>query len=263
MTIQKWWAKYRAQQPITLLTAYDATMARLIEMAEADGVLVGDSLMHTFFGESSTVSMQLADMLYHTRAVKNGVSHTMIIADMPFMTYGISVEDTLRNAAALIQAGATAVKCEVRANHVPMIARLIQEGIPVMGHIGVQPQYIHEAGGYSLKGGSESEAAALMALARQLSDVGVFAVVLEKVPMDVSREIRDAIHCPTIGIGAGPHCSGQVLVTQDVLGLTPNFSPKFVKKYMDGTHQIVSALKAFKQDVDTRVFPTEANGYTR
>ena len=177
------------------------------------------------------------------------------------MTYNISLEDTLKNATKLIQAGATAVKCEVRSTHIPTIQRMIQEGIPVMGHIGLQPQYIHESGGYTLKGQSDNEQQYLLDLALALCDIGVFAVVLEKVPIHVSKTITQTIQCPTIGIGAGPYCSGQVLVTNDLLGLTPNFKPKFIKQYLDGAHQISRAIQAFQQEVTTGEFPTESHGY--
>ena len=183
MTISDWKKKYTHRIPITLLTAYDAAFAQIIEDVGIDGILVGDSLRHTFFGDATTVTMTLDDMIYHTKAVKNGAKKTLIIADMPFMTYNISVEDTLRNAAKLIQAGAQAVKCEVRDIHLPTIDRLVQEGIPVMGHIGLQPQYIHETGGYVLKGTSDVEQKELMHLATSLSNIGAFSVVLEKVPI--------------------------------------------------------------------------------
>ena len=261
MSIQHWRKKYESNTPITLLTAYDATMARLIEDSGVDGILVGDSLRHTFFGDSTTVTMTLDDMIYHTKAVVNGTKKILVIADMPFMTYNISVEDTLKNATQLIQAGATAVKCEVRQSHLPTIERLVQEGIPVMGHIGLQPQYIHESGGYNIKGGSSDEELELIQLAESLSNVGAFAIVLEKVPIDVSQRVTNAINCPTIGIGAGPHCSGQVLVTNDVLGLTPNFSPKFLKQYANGAQLFTDALTQFKTDVEGGSFPTTEHGY--
>ncbi|MEK9728114.1 MAG: 3-methyl-2-oxobutanoate hydroxymethyltransferase [Candidatus Margulisiibacteriota bacterium] len=261
MSIIRWKKKYQDGTPLTLLTAYDATMARLIEMSNIDGILVGDSLRHTFYGDSTTVKMTLEEMVYHTKAVCNGVQHTLVIADMPFMTYNISIEETLKNATQLIQAGAMAVKCEVRSSHLPTIERLIQEGIPVMGHIGLQPQYVHESGGYTLKGAQANEKQQLTQLANQLSEIGVFGIVLEKVPISLSKTITDQIQCPTIGIGAGPHCSGQVLVTNDVLGLTPNFSPKFLKTYLDASTLITNALNAFKDDVESKQFPTMDHGY--
>ena len=262
MTLLNWKKKQAAGVPITLLTAYDAAFAQLIEDAGMDGILVGDSLRHTFFGDSTTVNMTLDDMVYHTKAVKNGAKKTLIISDMPFMTYNISMEDTLRNATRLIQAGAQAVKCEVRDAHLPTIDRLVQEGIPVMGHIGLQPQYIHESGGYALKGTSDAEQKELLHLATSLSSIGAFSVVLEKVPILVTKRITASIPIPTIGIGAGPHCSGQVLVTNDLLGLTPNFSPKFLKKYLNGRACILDALHAFKSDVESRIFPSNDHGYS-
>lgn len=261
MSIDLWKKKYSNGEFITLLTAYDASMARLIESCGIDGILVGDSLRHTFYGDSTTVKMTLEEMVYHTQAVCNGVEKTMVVADMPFMTYNISIEDSLKNATQLIRAGAMAVKCEVRLSHLPTIERFIQEGIPVMGHIGLQPQYLHESGGYGLKGTSEDEQTQLIDLAARLSGIGSFAIVLEKVPISLSKTITERISCPTIGIGAGPHCSGQVLVTNDLLGLTPNFSPKFLKRYLNGSDLIKTALKEFKTDVENQSFPTADHGY--
>jgi 3-methyl-2-oxobutanoate hydroxymethyltransferase len=261
MSIQHWKKKYQTKCPIAMLTAHDATMASLLEASGIDGILVGDSLRHTFYGDTTTVTATMDHMVYHTKAVKNGAKKTLIITDMPFMSYSIGIETTLKNATELIQAGANAVKCEVRPFQLPVIERLITEGIPVMGHIGLQPQYINESGGYALKGASTSEQKQLVQLAMQLSDIGVFAIVLEKIPIMVSKEITASVHCPTIGIGAGPHCSGQVLVTNDMLGLTPNFSPRFVKKYINGHHQFVTAFSAFKSDIESGGFPTNAHGY--
>ena len=262
MTIKPWIKKYANGTPLVLLTAYDAQFASIIDNINFDGILVGDSLRHTFFGASSTVNMSIEDMAYHTTAVVNGTQNTYIISDMPFMSYSISIEDTLRNATTLIKAGASAIKCEVRKSQLPTIDRLVKEGFQVMAHIGLQPQYIHESGGYSLKGASKEEEKELLFLAQSLSDIGVFSIVLEKVPVNVSQKITNSISCPTIGIGAGPFCSGQILVTNDLLGLTPKFNPKFVKQYTNGWDIFNSALEAFKHDVETKKFPTDEHGYT-
>ena len=186
MSISDWQQKYNSAKPLVVLTAYDAQFSQLISAAKIDGILVGDSLRHTFFGDSTTVTMTMDHMIYHTEAVVNGAPNDFVIADMPFMSYSISIEETLRHATDLIQAGATAIKCEVRECHIPTIERLIQEGFQVMAHIGLQPQYIHESGGYSVKGSSQDEQAKLLTLAKNLSDIGVFSVVLEKVPINVS-----------------------------------------------------------------------------
>ncbi len=259
--IKEFKEKYLKKVPIVMLTAYDATMAQMINDVAIDGILVGDSLRHTFFGDSTTVTMTLQDMVYHTKAVKNGAPKSFIVSDMPFMTYNVSPEKTLENAATLVQAGAHAVKCEVRPTNIPTIARLVQEGIPVMAHIGLQPQYIHEIGGYHLKGTLKSEKNELCELAKSLANIGVFAIVLEKVSIELSKTITSLVDCPTIGIGAGPSCSGQILVTNDLLGLTPNFSPKFVKQYLNGQSLIKDALAAFKNDVETGQFPTNDHAY--
>lgn len=262
MTIKPWREKYSNGTPLVLLTAYDAQFSSIIDSVKVDGILVGDSLRHTFFGDSSTVNMSIDDMAYHTNAVVNGAKNSYIISDMPFMSYSISIEDTLRNATTLIKAGANAIKCEVRMSQLGTIERLISEGFQLMAHIGLQPQYIHESGGYSLKGASKDEENELLSLAKSLSDIGVFSIVLEKVPIQVSKKITDVVSCPTIGIGAGPYCSGQILVTNDLLGLTPNFNPKFVKQYLNGGDIIKSALSEFKDDVEKSNFPAEEHGYS-
>ena len=261
MSVNGWLEKYASGIPLVVLTAYDAQFSNLISATKIDGILVGDSLRHTFFGDSTTVTMTMDHMIYHTTAVVNGAPDDFIIADMPFMSYSISIEETLRHATSLVQAGATAIKCEVRESHIPTIERLIQEGFQVMAHIGLQPQYIHESGGYTVKGSSKDEQTKLLNLAKTLSNTGVFSIVLEKVPINVSKTITDTVSCPTIGIGAGPHCSGQILVTNDLLGLTPNFNPKFVKKYCNGWDQFSSAIESFKQDVRAKEFPSNDHGY--
>ena len=262
MSIHHWKSHYLNGTPLTLLTAYDAQFAQLIEQCEIDGILVGDSLRHTFFGDHSTVKTTLDHMIYHTQAVINATSKTLVITDMPFMTYSISIDDSLRNATKLIQSGgAHAVKCEVRESHLKTIERFVNEGIQTMAHIGLQPQYINESGGYKLQGTSTDEQNRMISLAKSLSDIGVFAIVLEKVPISLSKTITESIDCPTIGIGAGPHCSGQVLVTNDLLGLTPNFKPKFLKHYLNGSELISTAISEFKSDVLNRQFPTDSHGY--
>tara|TARA_A100001015_G_scaffold158979_1_gene176589 strand:+ start:4037 stop:4822 length:786 start_codon:yes stop_codon:yes gene_type:complete len=261
VSISDWFQKYQSGTPITLLTAYDAAFARLLEMADIDGILVGDSLRHTFYGDTTTVTATMAEMLYHTKAVRNGAKNAFIIADMPFMSYHTSIEESLKNASQFIQAGANAVKCETRAIHVSTIDRMIKEGIPVMAHIGLQPQYLNESGSYNVQGKTDDQQKQLLDLATSLADVGTFSIVLEKLASSVAKKITTQINCPTIGIGAGPHCSGQVLVTNDLLGLTPNFKPKFLKQYLDGEQLILNALKSFKTEVETNQFPTSDHGY--
>ena len=260
--IQTWQKHYKEGTPITVLTAYDAQFASIIDQCNIDGILVGDSLRHTFYGESTTVSTTLKHMIYHTQAVANGAKNTFIIADMPFMTYNISIENTLKNATKLIQAGADAIKCEIRDSHIPTIERLIQEGFQVMGHIGLQPQYIHETGGYKLQGTSADEQTALLSLANTLSNIGVFAIVLEKVPLTVAKTITESIDCPTIGIGAGPHCSGQILVTNDMLGLNPDFTPKFMRQFCPGSELFKTAINQFKTEVQNHTFPSDKESYS-
>tara|TARA_A100001015_G_scaffold319553_1_gene442787 strand:- start:1155 stop:1943 length:789 start_codon:yes stop_codon:yes gene_type:complete len=261
MSLDSWLNKYKENKPISVLTAYDAALSRLLEISKIDGILVGDSLRHTFFGDSTTTTATIEDMIYHTKAVKNGAPNTFIIADMPYMSYHNSIDEALSNAQALIEAGAHAVKCETLTNHLPTVKKMIQTGIPVMAHLGLQPQYLTDTPDYSVRGSSKEDQHNLLTLSSALADLGVFSIVLEKVPMSVAKTITETVHCPTIGIGAGPHCSGQVLVTNDLLGLTPNFSPKFVKKYLDGHSLILEALTSYKTDVESGIFPTKEQGY--
>lgn len=252
-------AKKRRGEKIAMLTAYDYTMARLLDRAGIDVLLVGDSLGMVVLGYETTLPVTLDAMVHHTRAVSRGVERALVVADMPFLTYQVSVEEAMRNAGRLMQeGGAAAVKIEGGGAAVEAAARLVEAGIPVMGHLGLLPQSVHQLGGYRQQARLPADADRLLADAQALEEVGVFAVVLESIPAAVAEIVTAGLRIPTIGIGAGPHCDGQVLVSFDMLGLSQDGVPSFVKRYANLGEQTVTAAKAYAEDVRKGRFP-EAN----
>jgi 3-methyl-2-oxobutanoate hydroxymethyltransferase len=245
----------REGRPIVMVTAYDAPMARIVAASEADAILVGDSAAMVVHGLPSTVHATLEMMVLHTAAVRRGAPDRVVVADLPFLTFRQGRETAVRAAGALMQAGATAVKLEGVTGHEDVVAHLVGSGIPVMGHLGLTPQSVNQLGGYRLQGRSEAEAARLLAEARRLEELGAFALVLECVPSALAAEVTHALTVPTIGIGAGADTSGQVLVINDLLGLDPDFRPRFARRYRDGYGDILAALNAFARDVRGTRFP--------
>jgi 3-methyl-2-oxobutanoate hydroxymethyltransferase len=245
--------------PISMVTAYDYPSAILAEEAGIDILLVGDSLGNVVLGYETTLPVTLDDIVYHTRAVARGASGTMIVADMPFMTYGASREHTLLNAARIMrEGGAQAVKLEGGEEISAEVKALVSAGIPVMGHIGLTPQSVHQLGGYRVQGKTEEDAARLLQDAIELEKAGAFAIVLELVTEQVAAQITKTLSIPVIGIGAGRYCDGQVLVFHDLLQYSsPYFEKKFVKTYADIGTTIRGAIEGFVQDVKTRAFPAE------
>ncbi len=247
-------------EKITMLTAYDATMARLLDRAGIDVLLVGDSLGMVIMGHDTTLPVTLEAMIHHTRAVANGARRALVVADMPFLTYQVSVSEAVRNAGRLVQeGGAKAVKIEGGTAVADAVRRLVDIGIPVMGHVGLTPQSVHKLGGYRAIGKTKPEADRVIEDARALEQAGAFSVVLESVPAEVAAAITRELKIPTIGIGAGPHCDGQVLVSYDALGLFDEFVPSFVKKYADLAPVIVEAAKEYISDVESGRFPAPDN----
>jgi len=243
-------------QKITMLTAYDATMARLLDQAGIDVLLVGDSLGMVILGYENTIPVTLDAMVHHTRAVSNGARRALVVADLPFLTYQVSVADALRNAGRLLQeAGAAAVKMEGGKPVAETLARLVEAGVPVMGHIGMTPQSVHRLGGFRQVGRTAEEAEALLDDARALESAGAFALVLECIPAELAQRITTELKIPTIGIGAGPHCDGQVLVSYDAFGLFEAFVPRFVKQYANLAAQVTRAAKEYATDVREGRFP--------
>jgi 3-methyl-2-oxobutanoate hydroxymethyltransferase len=241
--------------PLVMVTAYDAPTARLADAADVDLLLVGDSLAMVVLGYDDTLSVTVDDMVHHTAAVGRTAPRALVVADLPWMSYHVSVEDTVRNAARLIRAGATAVKLEGGAKRLPMVRALVDAEIPVMGHLGLTPQSVHALGGFKVQGRRAEAADALVEDALALVDAGVFALVLEAVPAAVARRVTEAVPVPTIGIGAGPACDGQVLVLHDLLGLEDRVLPRFVRRYAALRTEGTAAVAAFAADVRSGAFP--------
>ena len=251
----------KGSDPLVMVTAYDAPGARIADEAGVDLILVGDSLAMVVLGYEDTLQVTVDDMVHHVAAVARAKPRPMIIGDLPWMSYHVSVEDTVRNAAALIRAGAQAVKLEGGRKRVPMIDAIIDAEIPVMGHIGLTPQSVHAMGGFKVQGRETSAALGLIDDAKALAHAGCFSIVIEGVPDLVGAMITEAVDVPTIGIGAGPHTDGQVLVFHDVLGIEDRVIPKFVRRYADVKNIAVDALDRFAADVRTGRFPSRAESY--
>lgn len=246
----------RGGERIAMLTAYDFTMARCLDRAGVDVLLVGDTLGMVVLGHTTTLPVTLDAMVHHTAAVARGVSRALVVADMPFLTCHSGVPEAVRGAGRLVQeGGAHAVKIEGGHAVLEVAQRLVEAGIPVMGHLGLTPQAVHQLGGYRKQARSQEEAKKLFESARALEAAGAFAIVLESIPESVAAEVTAQLQIPTIGIGAGPHCDGQVLVTHDVLGLYDEFVPSFVKQYADLGRQMTDAVEEYVREVRTGIFP--------
>lgn len=252
----------RKGQPIACLTAYDFITARLLDRAGIDLALVGDSLGMVFQGQETTISVTLDEMIYHSKTVVRGVDRAMVIVDMPFMSYQVHSDDGFRNAGRVMkETGAGGVKFEGGERIAEMVRKVVQAGIPVMGHIGLTPQSIHQFGGYQPRGATPSEAKHLLKDAKILEEAGAFAVVLEKIPGVLAAKITKSLKIPTIGIGAGIHCDGQVLVVSDMLGLYEDFNPRFVRKYAHLAQSIRESVSNYVKDVKSRKFPSKEESY--
>ena len=248
-TIQTIYAKKSKREPIAMLTCYDATWAKIVDDSGVDVVLVGDSLGMVVKGESNTLNVSVEEMVYHTKAVKRGISRAHIVADMPFLSFHGSHDDAVMNAGQLLQAGANAVKLEGGSDIVPVISRLLSSGIPVMGHVGLMPQHVNAQGGFVRQGQTDTDRDRIFNDATAIDQAGVYAMVLEGIPADLADRITQSTGAPTIGIGAGPHCDGQVLVLYDVLGLDKAFRPSFVRRYLEGAQVCTDACKKYVDDV--------------
>lgn len=252
----------KGKQKLVCLTAYDYATARLLDGAGIHLILVGDSLATPMLGYESTLPVTMEQMLHHTAAVARGVQHALVVADMPFLSYQVSVEQAIGNAGRLVkEAGAHAVKIEGGAFREPVVRALRENGIPVLGHIGLTPQSVHSIGGYKVQGRSAESAEQLQHDAQALEKAGVFAIVLECMPADLCAGITQHLAIPTIGIGAGPRCDGQILVTHDLLGLPEARTPRFVKAYADLATGMRKAVAAYKQDVEQGNFPAPEHCY--
>lgn len=250
-------------EKIVMVTAYDWTMARLVDMAGVDMVLVGDSLGMVVQGLSDTLPVTLDDMIYHSRAVARGLQQAHLTTDLPFMTYQTSPEQALDNAGRLMKEGmAQSVKLEGGVRVAEAIDRIVGAGIPVVGHIGLTPQSVHAMGGFKVQGRSEDDAARVLADARAVEQAGAFCVVLEGLPTPLAQRISEELDIPTIGIGAGPHCDGQVLVCNDLLGLNLDFKPRFVKHYATLQESVLEAVGQYASEVRDGSFPDAAHSFS-
>ena len=251
----------RGDAPLVMVTAYDAPGARIASEAGVDMILVGDSVAMVVLGYDDTLQVTVDDLAHHVGAVARAKPDALIVGDLPWLSYHVSTEDTVRNAARLILAGAQCVKLEGGRKRVPMIEALVDAEIPVMGHLGLTPQSVHAMGGFRVQAKESEAALQLVADAKALQHAGCFAIVLEGVPDEVARMVTDALDVPTIGIGAGRHCDGQVLVFHDVLGLEDRIVPKFVRRYASLKDDAVAAVGAFAADVRSGAFPSDDESY--
>lgn len=255
-------AAKREGRKISMVTAYDYCTARMVDEAGIDGILVGDSLGMTMLGHESTLPVTMEDMAHHTAAVARGAQNALVIADMPYLSYQVSTPEAVRNAGRLVQeAGAAAVKLEGGADFVGEVRAITRASIPVMGHLGLTPQSVNRLGGYKAQGKSAAEAQRILDDARALEEAGAFAVVLECVPAPLAQIVTEALSIPTIGIGSGANCDGQVLVCQDLLGMYEGAQPRFVRRFAEVGKQMKEAFKAYREAVSDGSFPGEEHTY--
>ena len=263
VTILDLQAKKERGEPITMLTAYDYPTALLVDTAEIDVILVGDSLAMVVLGHENTLAVTMDEMIHHCKAVSRGARNPFLVGDMPFMSYQISKTEAVANAGRFLkEGGMEAVKLEGGQEVVETIRAIVDVGIPVMGHIGLTPQSISKLGGYRVQGRDIEAARKLLDDAAALEEAGCFSIILEAIPDRLAKLITERASVPTIGIGAGPHCDGQVLVIHDLIGLFDRFTPKFVKKYTNVNAQILEALQEFTEEAKTGTFPTAEHSYS-
>ncbi len=249
-------------EKIAALTAYDAITARILDESGIDIILVGDSLSNVFQGNDTTIPVTLNEMIYHAKIVTRAVKRALVVVDMPFMSYQVDPQETLGNAGRILkETGASAVKVEGGAAIVESVSRMTEIGIPVMGHLGLTPQSINKFGGYRPRGEDKGEAAAILVDAKLLESAGAFAIVLEKIPAQLAARVTKTVKVPTIGIGAGPHCDGQILVYADMLGLTQEFKPRFVRHYANVAEDMHNAFLRYIDDVKNGKFPLKEESY--
>lgn len=261
MTVLEFQQAKQDKKKLVVVTAYDALFTRIVEQAGIQAILVGDSLGVVVQGRPNTLAVTMEEMLYHTKLVASAAQRALVIADMPFMSYQASTEEAVRNAGRFLQAGAAAVKLEGGGIMADRVKAMTSIGIPVMGHLGMTPQSVHVLGGYKVQGKVKDRAALLLEDAKTLEAAGAFGLVLEAIPVSVAKDITGALSIPTIGIGAGPHCDGQVLVLYDLLGLFDDFVPKFVKTYAHLKTDAIQALSRYKDEVEHGGFPSDSESY--
>ncbi|MDP2168466.1 MAG: 3-methyl-2-oxobutanoate hydroxymethyltransferase [Thermodesulfovibrionales bacterium] len=261
-TIQDFLKKKSEGRKITMLTAYDFPFAQMVDEAGLDAILVGDSLGMVVQGLENTLPVTMDEMIYHTKMVCRAAKNAMVIGDMPFMSYQTGTGDAVRNAGRFLkEAGASAIKLEGGFEVIEHIRAMTRSDIPVMAHIGLTPQSIHRMGGYKVQGKTGEAQKRLLDEARAVEDAGAFSLILEAIPMELARKISGELSIPTIGIGAGPYCDGQVLVIHDILGLFERFVPKFIKRYANLKEEAVKAIRQYKEEVEKGDFPSEDQSF--
>jgi len=262
VTIQDFLRKKRDGQKISMITAYDFPFARLADEAGMDAILVGDSLAMVVQGLDNTLPVTMDEMIYHTRMVSRAAQRAMVVGDMPYLSYQVSTADAVRNGGRFLkEGGAHAIKLEGGREVAPQVEAMTKAEIPVMAHIGLTPQAVYRMGGYKVQGKSEEAARKLLEDAKILEDSGAFCLLLEAIPAELAQRITGELTIPTIGIGAGPDCDGQVLVLHDVIGLFERFVPKFVKKYASVKDDVLTALKAYREEVEKGIFPGKEHSF--
>jgi len=261
-TINDFLEKKKEGKKITMLTAYDYPFARIVDEAGIDAILVGDSLGMVVQGLENTLPVTMDEMIYHTKMVTRAVKDAMVIGDMPFMSYQTGISEAVKNAGRFLkEAGASAVKIEGGAEIAEHIRALTKSDIPVMAHIGLTPQSVHRMGGYKVQGKTEGAAKKLIEEAHIVENAGAFSLLLEAIPMDLAKRITEELSIPTIGIGAGPHCDGQILVLHDVIGLFERFVPKFVKQYANVKEDTLKAIKTYREEIEKGIFPSRDQSF--
>ena len=262
ITIQDFLRKKRENKKITMLTAYDYPFAKIVDEAGIDGIIVGDSVGMVIQGLENTLPVTMDEMIYHTKIVSRAVKNTLVVGDLPFMSYQANIEEAVRNAGRFLkEAGASAVKIEGGAEVGEHIRAMTKSDIPVMAHIGLTPQSIHRMGGYKIQGRTKEAAERLREEAHIAEDAGAFSLILEAIPAELAAQITEELTIPTIGIGAGPSCDGQVLVLHDVIGLFERFLPKFAKRYVNVKDEVLRAIKNYKEEVEKGVFPSDEHSF--
>jgi len=261
-TIQDFLKKKKEGKKIIMLTAYDYPFARIVDEAGVDAILVGDSLGMVVQGLENTLPVTMDEMIYHTKMVTRAVKNAMVLGDMPFMSYQTGISEAVKNAGRFLkEAGASAVKIEGGAEIAEHIRALTKSDIPVMAHIGLTPQSVHRMGGYKVQGKTEAAAKKLVEEAHIVEDAGAFSLLLEAIPMGLAKKITEELSIPTIGIGAGPHCDGQILVLHDVIGLFERFVPKFVKQYANLKEDALNAIKTYREEIEKGIFPSKDQSF--
>ncbi len=261
-TIQDFLKKKKEGKKIIMLTAYDYPFARIVDEAGIDAILVGDSLGMVVQGLENTLPVTMDEMIYHTKMVTRAVKNAMVLGDMPFMSYQTGISEAVKNAGRFLkEAGASAVKIEGGAEIAEHIRALTKSDIPVMAHIGLTPQSVHRIGGYKVQGKTEAAAKKLVEEAHIVEDAGAFSLLLEAIPIGLAKKITEELSIPTIGIGAGPHCDGQILVLHDVIGLFERFVPKFVKQYANLKEEALKAIKTYREEIEKGIFPSKDQSF--